>query len=198
LRLVIRNCCNAVPGLADRAVFSQPARYSFCFGEDEEASDWVPLHVERGFGTDENVVTVSSFIEMHALRDVESVAPEALLTQLALVARHRPIDTDHVLGADRTAVFVIGPEHRTLLVRAGWTKEDVRAYLYPRLTAPPTYVDEQGRPFGWGSGPEGGVAESTWALPDPKGVLLATAGGAGLGLSFVFYPHWSASVSERF
>ena len=38
LRLVIRNVCRAIPGFLDRASFSTPARYSFCFGEDEEES----------------------------------------------------------------------------------------------------------------------------------------------------------------
>ena len=48
LRLVIRNVCRAIPNFLDRATFSTPARYSFCFGEDEEGSDWVPMSVERG------------------------------------------------------------------------------------------------------------------------------------------------------
>ena len=39
LRLVIRNVCRAIPNFLDRATFSTPARYSFCFGEDEEGSD---------------------------------------------------------------------------------------------------------------------------------------------------------------
>ena len=49
LRLVIRNVCRAVPNFLDRASFSTPARYTFCFGEDEEGSDWLPLSVERAF-----------------------------------------------------------------------------------------------------------------------------------------------------
>ena len=48
LRLVIRNVCRAIPNFLDRASFSTPARYSFCFGEDEEGSPWVPMSVERG------------------------------------------------------------------------------------------------------------------------------------------------------
>ncbi|MCY3890912.1 MAG: hypothetical protein OXG50_13585, partial [bacterium] len=38
LRLVIRNVCRAIPGFLDRASYSTPVRYSFCFGENEEAS----------------------------------------------------------------------------------------------------------------------------------------------------------------
>jgi hypothetical protein len=198
LRLVIRNCCNAIPGFADRAAFSQPARYSFCFGEDEESGVWTPLHEERGFHRDDNVVTVASFTEMYALRDVASQSPEDLLKRLASVARGRPVHVDHVLGDKRTVLFVFGPEHRSLLATNDWTKQDVRAFLFPLLVAPPTTLDIDGRPYGWGSHAEGGLEESTFGLPRPEGILIATAGGAGMGLTYVFYPHWSAAVSRRF
>jgi hypothetical protein len=198
LRLVIRNCCNAIPGLADRAAFSQPARYSFCFGEDEESSNWVPLHVERGFAPEDNVVTVSSFTEMYLFRDLQSRNPEELLRRFASVARSRPVHVDHALGEDRTVLLVVGPEHRALLQAAGWAKQDVRDYMYPLLTAPATAVDSEGRALGWGLGPEGGEEECTFGLPNPNGLLLAAAGGRGFGASVVFYPHWSAAVSRRF
>jgi hypothetical protein len=42
------------------------------------------------------------------------------------------------------------------------------------------------------------VQESTFGLPNPEGLLVVAAGGAGLGLSWVFYPHWSAAVSRSF
>jgi hypothetical protein len=198
LRLVIRNCCNAIPGFADRAALSQPARYSFCFGEDEEGSSWVPLHGERGFAPDDGVVTVSSFTEAYASRDLDSQTPEELLKRLASLARGRPVHVDHALGDHRTLLVVFGPEHRALLTANGWSKSDVRTFLYPLLVAPPTDVDSEGRAYGWGAHAEGGDRESTFGLPTPEGLLIASAGGPGLGLSYVFYPHWSAAVSRRF
>ena len=60
LRLVIRNVCRAVPGFLDRATFSWPLRYSFCFAEREEASEWTPLHVQLGYRPDDSVVTIRS------------------------------------------------------------------------------------------------------------------------------------------
>ena len=35
-----------------------PAKYAFCFGENEEESPWEPYHVRRGFAADDSVVTV--------------------------------------------------------------------------------------------------------------------------------------------
>ena len=36
----------AVPGEISMSTFSQTGRYSYCIGENEEASPWEPLHVE--------------------------------------------------------------------------------------------------------------------------------------------------------
>ena len=63
LRLVIRNVCRAIPGFLDRASFSWPLRYSFCFGENEEASNWTPLHVQRGYRPDQSTATVFSIMK---------------------------------------------------------------------------------------------------------------------------------------
>jgi len=158
----------------------------------------LPMHVERGFAPDDNVVTVASFTENYALRDLDSRTPEELLKRFASMARSRPVHVDYALGLDRTVLIVIGPEHRALLEAHGWSKQQVRDCLYPLLTAPPTNVDDEGNPQAWGLGVEGGELESNIGLPAPEGLLLATAGGTGLGLSFMFYPHWSAAVSRRF
>jgi hypothetical protein len=50
LRMVMTNIGGATPGLFDKSTVGQPAKYSFCFGENEEESPWEPLHVERGLG----------------------------------------------------------------------------------------------------------------------------------------------------
>ncbi len=205
IRLVLRNCCNAIPGFADRGAFSQPGRYSFCFGEDEEGSTWVPIHVERGFAPGANVATVSSFTQMYALRDVSS-EPRDLLRRFATIARSRPVHEDHALGKERTVLVVFGPEHRDRLVAAGWSKQDVREFLFPLLIAHPSgapdedLVDVRGgrAEDKWGVGIEGGVAESRFGLLTPEGLQIAAAGGPGLALSWVFYPHWSPLVSSQF
>src|SRR5690606_38980272 len=49
-RLVLRNLCRSVPGEFDRAGFSHPGRYGWCFGEAEEESPWPPLADELGCG----------------------------------------------------------------------------------------------------------------------------------------------------
>ena len=49
VRLCLTNIGGAVPGLYDKSTLGQPAKYTFCIGENEEQNPWEPLHVERGF-----------------------------------------------------------------------------------------------------------------------------------------------------
>ena len=51
LRLIMANIGGATPGEFDKSTVGQPAKYTFCFGENEEASPWEPLHVERSVGS---------------------------------------------------------------------------------------------------------------------------------------------------
>jgi hypothetical protein len=193
LRLVIRNVCRGIPGFADRAAYSTPARYSFCFGEDEEGSAWEPLHVVRGFDGNTDVITVASTADCFALRDVDSTTPAALLDRIVHLGRARPIFADDFVGDDRTVVVVIGPEHREVLIRAGWTKSDVRSHLHAGFTAPHTRGPSS--PDIWGHELTGGPTESSFWIPKVEGVLVVGAGGPGLGLSWILYPHLSTAVS---
>lgn len=194
LRLVMRNMAWAIPGFSDRAAYSQPSRYSFCFGEDEEGSTWAPLHVERGWDSDANVVTVHSMTDCFVLRDTVSVDPRDLLNRVASLARSRPLHVDEFVGKDRSIVIVFGPEHRELLTSAGWSKHDVRAYLHPVLTAHHTFPTNNEREV-WGGQTTGGIGEYDHFLPHSENIHLVGAGGAGLSVTYVLYPHQASSIS---
>lgn len=76
-------------------------------------------------------------------------------------------------------VLVVGPEHRRYFDDAGWSKDDIRAYMHPRITA-----DNDERP-----GKRVGIR--------PDGLLLVAAGGAGMGEAWVLFPHLNWAVSKR-
>lgn len=194
LRLVIRNMSHARPGFSDRAAYSMPSRYSFCFGEDEEGTRWNPLHVERGWAAGDDVVTVHSFTDTYLLRDTDSRTPEALLDRLSSLARSRPIHVDNFVAEDRSVVLVIGPRHRRVLEAAGWSKSDIRAYLHPKLTAPHTYGTPVEREI-QGSAPTGNVGECDLYLPRAENIHLVAAGGDGDAVSAVLYPHQATTVT---
>ena len=69
LGLMLLNIAGAKPGEMDRSTQGNPAKYTFCFGENEEENPWTPYHVQRGFAPSDSVVTVMSGEGPHNLND---------------------------------------------------------------------------------------------------------------------------------
>jgi hypothetical protein len=178
LRLVIRNVCRAVPGELDRATFSWPLRYSFCFGENEEASDWTPLHVQLGYRADQSVVTVQSVMRLVQVTDFHP-EPTAILDAIAEHARFGGLQRDEWAGDDRSIVVVVGTEHHLRLLDAGYTKEKVQEALWPILTA-----DTAGK------------YDNKLHLASPANVMVVAAGGPGIAQSWVIVPHLAVPTHE--
>lgn len=185
LSLLLRNLCASGPHLPAPA-FSHPGGFTYCIAEDEEGTSWAPLHVERGLPGDAGAVTVVLAGAPRLVRTTSLASPEAVLLPIAdaLAA------TSHWESAH---VVVIGPEHRAVLERAGWTKADVRAFLA-----------EHGRRSLAGLKQAGLVAEP----PQPGDAhryptrlretdLVVLAGGGEGGPASVVVPPWLAGrVSE--
>ncbi|MDA8044927.1 MAG: hypothetical protein M0Z30_06775 [Actinomycetota bacterium] len=178
LRLVIRNVCRAVPNFLDRASFSTPARYSFCIGENEEDSPWIPLHVERGFAAGTSTVTVQSAMHVVAAGDSVSRTPEGILDSVNRTLRQTGSIGDRWLGEDTNIVLVVGMEHMRYFAGAGWSKQQMREYLWPRLQAPP------------------GAGERTVNLGKPEGLLIVAAGGPGMAQTWAILPHLAWAITE--
>lgn len=180
LRLVIRNVCRSIPGFLDRATFASPLRYSFCFGEDEEAAaPWLPLHVQRGFAASDSTVTVASVTSVLPVMS-GGRTPEAILDDIVAHLRFRgAMSFDRFLGDTVGIPMVVGPEHLRYFHEAGWSKADAQEYLWPRLAAPAT-----------------GPHDKSVALPRPDSILLVVAGGPGVTETQIVLPHLSAPVTE--
>jgi hypothetical protein len=179
LRLVIRNAVRSVPGELDRATFSSPLRYSLCFGEDEEASDWTPLHVQRGFDPADSVVTLQSVTRLADVVENDPT-PEGILGAIVDRARSYGMGRDEWCGDDRGVVVVIGLEHRQRLVRGGWDKPAIAEYLWSRCNAPAV-----------------SRYDNRVTLAGPDNVLVVTAGGPGIPVSWLILPHLSNPISQR-
>jgi hypothetical protein len=178
LRLVIRNVCRTVPGVLDRASFSWPLRYSFCFGEDEERSDWTPLHVQLGFAPEQSVVTVQSVMEFVPILEF-SPEPSKILETFWRIARAHGMGYDEWAGDERGVVLVVGPEHQRRFVDEAWTKEQIAEHLFPILTAEAT-----------------GFFDRNLALSAPEHILIVAAGGPGIAQSWWLFPHLGAQAHE--
>src|SRR5215475_12880321 len=81
LRLVWANLGGARPGQISMSTFGNAARYACCFGENEEASPWEPLHVEHGFPPEVSTIAVLPGEPLQIVTDGESrTAADLLVT----------------------------------------------------------------------------------------------------------------------
>lgn len=128
LRLILRNVGGALPGEMDRATHGQPGKYTFCCAENEAASPWPPLHVERGFTPEASTVTVVSAEGTMNMNSHTKDADE-LLRVIAETMIHPP-SNEYTHGGEPW--LVIGPEHAEILNRAGLSKAEVKRHLWER------------------------------------------------------------------
>ena len=126
LRLVLQNVGGARPGDMDRATQGQPGKYSFCCAENEAASPWEPLHVERGYARSRSTVTV---VGAAGTLNMNSHAKDAddLLRVIADTMAH-PTSNDYWFGGEPWVV--LAPEHADVLKAAGLSKSDVKRRLW--------------------------------------------------------------------
>lgn len=133
LQLVVRNVGGGRPGEIDRAVFGSPAKYTFCFAEDEEDPRWESFSVSLGFTPAQSTVTVFAGDGNTPAIDHTSRTPEELCRSLAGCLR-AVYHTGHVIQVQ--AVLAIGPDHAQIFYDAGWSKGRVKDELERLLMVP--------------------------------------------------------------
>ena len=125
LHLVLWNCTGNRPGQMDMTVFGHSGRYSMCIAEREEAlpTGWQPFHVERGLPPGSSAVTVLA--AMHPVQGGYggSPDPEEILANVANALKFQP-------PGNREILMVVSPEILGHFGNAGWSKSDVRQFLY--------------------------------------------------------------------
>ncbi|HUK41569.1 MAG TPA: hypothetical protein VLX11_11005 [Candidatus Acidoferrales bacterium] len=123
VRLIQRNIGGSYPGTTCKATLGWPGKYSLCVGENEEASPWEPLHVERGFDADTSTVTAISADASIRASDLDSTKAEGVLINFAQ-------KMDGPSGPE--AIMVICPEHARIIAGDGFSKQDVQKFIWER------------------------------------------------------------------
>lgn len=114
--LIVKNIGGARKAVEDMGVIGNPGKYSLVIGEDEEASPWEPLSVERGFKKEDNTVTVffpNTFIQ---------TVPGGTNAQGIL-------DTLAGMVTSTMSSVILIPSWAKVLSSEGWTKQKVKEYL---------------------------------------------------------------------
>jgi hypothetical protein len=123
IRLIQRNIGGSYPGTTCKATLGWPGKYTMCIAENEEASPWEPLQVERGFDPNTSTVTAISADGTVRASDLDSSKAEGVLTNFA----HR---MEGPSGPE--AIMVICPEHARIIAGDGFSKQDVKRFVWER------------------------------------------------------------------
>jgi hypothetical protein len=132
LRLVWANVGGARPGVISMSTFAQPGRYTYCIGEREEDSPWEPLHVEHGFAAADSTVAVLAAEGPQVVVDTRGRTARDVL---ATIARNGEAIASHAIGELGDTLLVVGPEHARTIAADGWSKADVRDFLWEHTRA---------------------------------------------------------------
>jgi hypothetical protein len=142
LNLDFRNVAGLRPGLTSKGTIG--ASFNVVLAENEEAAEemgWEPLSADtRGFQKGENVVTVQSVVSVTGpTYSSGDTAVEHLEYLKEFIG-----ESTSLLWSTRTGfmygkwfpLFVISPRIAGVIAREGWTKADVRRYLYDNCKIP--------------------------------------------------------------
>jgi hypothetical protein len=175
LSLVLMNVGGARPGTMDRSTQGSPAKYTFCFAENEEESPWLPYHVRRGFDAADSVVTVMAAEPPHNVNDHGSTSGEEILTTVAGTMAQSGSNNVYVRGPH---LLVLGPEHAATLHRDHWSIEAIQGRLWERARIPVERISSNNRRqfTDWGVEPDG---DHYTVSTGPEQLHVAVAGGAG-------------------
>jgi hypothetical protein len=198
LRLVLQNVGGARPGHEDRATQGHPGKYSYCVAENEAASPWAPLSVDRGFAPEVSTVTVCGSEAPHNINDHGSSTPQGILTTVAGTAA--VVGSNNIyLGGE--PLVILGPEHAATVAGGGWSKDDFKRALWERAQVPLSRFDPSNverfaviHPAGFKDRPPETLAPIARRWSD---IMIVVAGGAGK--HSVFVPTFGAtrSVTRR-
>ena len=185
LRLILQNIGGALPGEMDRATQGQPGKFSFCCSENEDASPWEPLHVERGFTADQSTVTV---VGAEGTLNMNTHSKDAMeLVRVIAETMVHPPSNEYVHGGEPW--FIIGPEHAEVFKRGGLTKADLKRHLWEQSKMPLASLSKKEIERAHDSRThEFGALTPDMMLPispTPEDVQIIVAGGAGTHSTYV-------------
>ena len=133
VRLVLMNVGGGLPGSGDRATQGSPAKIAYCVAENEAESPWPPLHVEAGLGREVSTVTAFGCEGPHNIQDHYSNTGLGVLRTVA--GAMGQAGSNNLLGRG-WPLLSLGPEHAATIARDGYSKQQVKAFLFEHARYP--------------------------------------------------------------
>ena len=183
--LALNNICGSIPGHTDNSGIGSQAKYSYCFAEQREKNPWQPLN-EEFFDVRTTSVTVLLMYSPHSVMDHASETAQDLMTTFADVAKaiDRPVNQP-IASYPTSRVVIFSPDHVRILIRDGWTKDDIRNYLFEhariklRKDKHPSIWAKSGLPRGWPKWMYHTCDDRVPTIRSPEDILIVVAGELG-------------------
>jgi len=177
VRLLLMNVGGGLPGTGDRATQGSPAKIAYCVAENEAESPWDPLHVEHGFPLDASTVTVIGCEGPHNIQDHYSYTG---LSVLKIIAGAMGQAGSNNLLANGQPLLCLGPEHAATIARDGYSKQQVKEFVFEHARFPLGRLGEEYRVLNVEK--RGAVDSPDTMLPiikSPDALSVIVVGGAG-------------------
>lgn len=189
VRLALLNIGGGHPGVGDKATQGHPGKFTYCCAENERDSPWPPFQTDRGFSAEENTVTVFGAgapinVNDHAADSAVHILDNFAETMSVITSpvTYRIAYGDDPRGQSGEWVVAFAPEHAQTIAAEGWTKDDVRRYLFEHARIPTGKLPMSGM---WGQHEP--PKWLSWERPgyripvvcDPESIAVTVIGGSG-------------------
>ena len=188
IRLLVINALGGIPGQLDRSTLGHPGKFTFCIAEDEEESPWTPLATERGVPPDASAVTVLAAESPHQVMNEWTHDPREILQTYAAAIRANMLTYSIWPG---NYALVIAPQHRQVIAAAGWSKKDIRDYVFETARV----TRREWRTVGKAAiAPRKDEDRVYPALRSPDDLLVVAAGGPAGGFGAIVPPWYGTKA----
>ena len=146
-RLALRNIAGFLPHKTDKGTFGNTFRVVLAENEDALAKiGWPPTSADMGFAAGDNTVMITRLTGGDVLPSVTGSTPEELMPYLADgVAKQTGWEIAFTVGGlsigTLRPVLVLTPILAETIARAGWSKDDVKRYLFEHARMPAWRVE---------------------------------------------------------
>jgi hypothetical protein len=171
-------------GVRDQTTIGMPGKLGMCMAENEEASPWEPLHVERGFAPEAGTVTLFNVNGSINFHDDHSEDAGSLLQT---IGRTMAIQGASNYFYPSMPLLVLGVQHATRLAAGGYSKADVKRALWAISRIPAAELSPGIRKFlEQRSKRRTKVVDGfAYVTDDADGIGIVVAGGLGAHSQFM-------------
>lgn len=140
-RLYLRNVAGFLLHKTDKGTYGNTFRVVCAENEDAlKGIGWEPTSVEMGFEAGDNTVTISRFSGGNVIASVSGSTPEGILGNVAYcLARQTSWQLTFTLGSaygTLRPLVLLSPILAETIAKAGWSKHDVKRYLFQHARMP--------------------------------------------------------------